>query len=75
MIRMNRRQALGSVAGTAALALMPAACAPARRPAAIGAWGIDLTARDLTVPPGEDFFRYVNGTWLASTEIPADRTS
>jgi putative endopeptidase len=51
-----------------------AASAP-RRPAAIGSFGIDLTARDTSVAPGEDFFRYVNGTWTANTEIPADRVS
>ncbi len=45
-----------------------------RAPAAIGAWGVDLSARDLSVKPGDDFFRYANGTWLANTEIPADRT-
>ena len=48
--------------------------APARAPAAIGAWGVDLAARDLNVKPGDDFFRYANGTWLANTPIPDDRT-
>jgi len=48
--------------------------APARAPAAIGAWGVDLAARDLNVKAGDDFFRYANGTWLANTPIPADRT-
>ena len=28
-----------------------------------------------TVQPGDDFFTYANGEWLASTEIPADRSS
>jgi endothelin-converting enzyme/putative endopeptidase len=27
------------------------------------------------VKPGDDFFRYANGTWLRTTQIPADRTS
>ena len=27
------------------------------------------------VQPGEDFFSYANGEWLAKTEIPADRSS
>ncbi|MGD9979780.1 MAG: M13 family metallopeptidase [Hyphomonadaceae bacterium] len=45
-----------------------------REPAAIGAWGVDLSARDLNVKPGDDFFRYANGTWMANTQIPADRT-
>jgi len=43
--------------------------------ASIGTWGLDLDARDLSVTPGNDFFRFVNGTWLSNTEIPADRTS
>ena len=47
-------------------------CAPP--PAAIGSFGVDLAARDLNVKPGDDFFRYANGTWLANTQIPADRT-
>jgi hypothetical protein len=27
------------------------------------------------VAPGDDFFRYANGAWLAATEIPPDRSS
>jgi putative endopeptidase len=38
-----------------------------------GAWGIDLTAMDLSVKPGDDFNRYASGAWLARTEIPADK--
>ena len=30
---------------------------------------------DLGVNPGDDFFSYVNGQWVADTEIPADRSS
>ncbi len=40
----------------------------------IGAWGIDLTAMDKSVKPGDDFFRYAGGTWMKNTKIPADRT-
>ena len=43
--------------------------------AAIGAYGLDLTAGDASVQPGDDFFRYCNGRWLDTTEIPSDRTS
>jgi putative endopeptidase len=46
----------------------------ARGAPAIGSFGVDLAARDLNVKPGDNFFRYANGTWLANTEIPADRT-
>jgi putative endopeptidase len=35
--------------------------------------GIDLTALDDAVRPQDDLFRHVNGTWLDSHEIPADR--
>lgn len=43
--------------------------------AELGAWGVDLTARNETVKPGDDFFKYVNGTWLDTFEIPADKSS
>lgn len=35
--------------------------------------GINLDFMDKTVKPGDDFFRYVNGTWFDQTEIPNDR--
>ncbi|HET7224325.1 MAG TPA: M13 family metallopeptidase [Candidatus Eisenbacteria bacterium] len=35
---------------------------------------IDPSTFDTSVKPGEDFYRYVNGTWMASAEIPADET-
>ena len=35
--------------------------------------GLDTTAFDTTVRPQDDLFRYVNGKWLQTTEIPADR--
>ena len=33
---------------------------------------LDLSNMDTTVNPGDDFFRFVNGTWYDNTEIPAD---
>jgi putative endopeptidase len=39
------------------------------------AGGVDLAGMDSSVKPGDDFFRYANGSWLAVTEIPADRSS
>ncbi len=38
-----------------------------------GSWGLDLTAMDRSVKPGDDFFRYANGAWLDRTTIPADK--
>ena len=37
-------------------------------------WGVDLSAADATVKPGDDFFAFVNGGWDRRTEIAADRT-
>ncbi len=39
-----------------------------------GSWGFDLSAMDRSVRPGDDFNRYASGTWLARTEIPADKS-
>jgi len=38
-----------------------------------GTFGVDLAQMDTTVRPGDDFFKYVNGKWLATAEIPPDR--
>jgi putative endopeptidase len=37
--------------------------------------GIDLAGIDRSVAPGDDYFAFANGTWLKTTEIPADRSS
>jgi putative endopeptidase len=37
--------------------------------------GINLSFMKKEISPREDFFRYVNGTWLDKTEIPSDRNS
>jgi len=36
--------------------------------------GINLNFMGKSVKPSDNFFRYVNGTWLDQTDIPADRT-
>ncbi len=43
--------------------------------AAIGAFGLDLTAGNSAVKPGDDFFAYASGNWYDHFEIPPDRTS
>jgi putative endopeptidase len=48
-----------------------ATVAPAK--AHLGTWGVDLTARDTSVKPGDDFQKYASGTWLSKTDIPADK--
>jgi len=41
----------------------------------LGAYGIATDNMDTSVKPGDNFFKYVNGTWLKNTEIPADKSS
>ena len=36
--------------------------------------GINLLMMDNSVRPNDDFFLFVNGTWVKTTEIPADKT-
>ena len=43
--------------------------------AANAAHGLDLAGMDRSVRPGDDFFSYVNGSWVKTAEIPADRSS
>ena len=40
-----------------------------------GTWGVDLSTRDLSVKPGDDFQRYAAGKWMDETDIPADKSS
>ncbi|MBF5042160.1 peptidase M13 [Aggregicoccus sp. 17bor-14] len=37
------------------------------------ALGVDAQNFDKSVRPQDDFYRYVNGTWLKTAQIPADR--
>src|SRR6478672_2431940 len=48
---------------------------PAQTPAKpqYGAWGFDLAGADTKTKPGDDFFRYANGTWIDKTQIPPDK--
>ena len=38
-----------------------------------GDWGFDAAGADPATKPGDDFFRYANGTWIDRTVIPADK--
>lgn len=42
--------------------------------AKLGTFGVSLEHMDVSVDPGNNFFEYVNGTWLKNTEIPSDRS-
>ncbi len=39
------------------------------------AHGIDVAGMDRSVNPGDDFFRYANGTWEKTSSIPPDRAA
>jgi len=65
----------------AACAALAAACGPTAERGA-GASdapalrsGIELANLDRSVRPQDDFYRHVNGTWLKTTQIPADKPS
>jgi putative endopeptidase len=58
-----------AVAKDAPKAAAAATVAPAAGKPALGSFGIDLTARDTTVKPGDDFARYANGHWLATYKL------
>jgi putative endopeptidase len=67
---------------TVALFLLLCGCntakpAPAATPprASFGAFGIDTAQMDSSVKPGDDFYKYVNGKWLSTFQIPADKAS
>jgi len=37
-------------------------------------FGIDASAHDPSVRPQDDFYKYINGGWLSTAEIPADKS-
>jgi putative endopeptidase len=52
-----------------------AAPEPTTGPAQIQPWGLDLTSHDSSVKPGDDFYRYADGHWIDTNQIPPDRTN
>jgi putative endopeptidase len=71
-----------AASGIAAATWAPAMAAPAATKASaksgkaqLGTWGVDVAGMDKSVKPGDSFYRYVNGTWERTTEIPADKAS
>jgi putative endopeptidase len=73
--RANCRATQSALCFFAALLSLPAA---AQGPATTAvtnpsAHSIAVANIDPSVKPGDDFYRYANGAWLARTEIPEDR--
>lgn len=48
--------------------------AAASTTAELGSFGVDLTARNEAITPGDDFFMYASGTWYDNYIMPADKT-
>jgi predicted metalloendopeptidase len=69
---MKREPVLLAVAAILALACALPAPLSAQR---VGELGIDTTAFDRSIRPQDDFFGFVNGTWLKNFQLPADRPS
>ncbi len=42
--------------------------------AELGSFGVDLSARNEAVKPGDDFFMHASGTWYDNYVMPADKT-
>src|SRR5262249_25796283 len=79
---MKRQLAMGVSLATLILAAActtntdkPAATAASAPHPQYGTWGFDSAGADTATKPGDDFFRYANGTWIDKTEIPADKAA
>ena len=55
--------------------LLPEAAGSGSNRAVIGTFGIDTAQMDTSVKPGDDFYKYVNGKWLATFQMPADKAA
>jgi putative endopeptidase len=63
------------LAGCSGSGTTPPPAPPAAAPkAALGTFGVETVNMDTTVKPGDDFFKYANGKWLASFTMPADKS-
>ena len=69
MKTMKNKQLLFVIPAVLGFAVSQAQNAPASKEP-----GINVNYMDKNVKPSNDFFRYVNGTWLDNTAIPNDRT-
>jgi predicted metalloendopeptidase len=76
---MKIRLVAALMLGVATVTLGPVACNMAGTDTAVSTPGTELGIRkdwmDTSVKPGDDWFQYANGAWLAKTEIPADRSN
>ena len=64
-----------TLAAGAALAINSANAADAAATPKLGTFGVDLTSRDTSVKPGDDFNRFASGHWLDTYQLKDDETS
>ncbi len=68
-----------SIAGVSTAVIAADASAPVSadltKAPRMGSWGFDAAGQDMKVKPGDDFFRYANGTYVDNLVIPPDRTN
>ena len=80
-IQLRWRKPQAGVAVLAAMALLCggtatfAGSSSSENAPKFGSWGIDLSAMDKSVKPGDDFFSFANGAWYKTAVIPPDRNS
>ncbi len=74
----NRKLIAALLLGVATIGAGPIACNMVGTETTVATGtsvGIDPAAMDKTIKPGDDFYNYANGSWMKTTEIPADRSS
>ncbi len=71
-----KRSLLGvALLGALGLATWQASAGGPSGKAQLGDFGVDLSARDLAVKPGDDFNRYASGHWLDTYQLRDDQVS
>src|ERR1700732_5538603 len=73
--RPTEEKAVPTTSAAAAQDTAAPATVPGAAKAAIGDFGLDLSAGNAQVKPGDDFFAYANGAWYDTFTIPADKAS
>ena len=69
-----KRMLRPTMAGVAVALAVGSAIAAEVPTAKYGAWGVDYADMDKGVKPGDDFFDYVEGSWLRTHAIPPDKS-
>ncbi len=72
-MRLSRLAAAALLLGTSALAA-PALAQTAPAKPKYGSWGVDYATMDKSVKPGDDFFRFAEGSWLRDASIAPDKS-